>query len=82
MKFVVKQYGQPEYRLGRRYKEDYVWVKEDDYGRFLGSSYYWEFKKGFVALISKKIKDETTVIILYVHGSTIEIYAKKQQCWT
>lgn len=77
IKFVVQKFGQPEYRSGRIYTEDSVWVKENEYGSFSGPSYYWEFKNGFVALISKKFKEEITITVLFANSSSIEGYAKK-----
>ena len=77
LKFVVQKFGQPEYRSGKGYNEDSVWVKENEYGSFSGPSYYWEFKNSFIALISQKFKDEITIMVLFVNGSSIGEYAKK-----
>ena len=77
LKFVAQKFGQPEYRSGKGYNEDSVWVKENEYGSFSGPSYYWEFKNSFIALISQKFKDEITIMVLFVNGSSIGEYAKK-----
>lgn len=78
LKFVIKDYGQPEYRSGKNYIEDTVWIKENDYGSFSGPSYYWEFKNGFIGLISKKFKEEITITLLFVNGSSIGKYAENR----
>lgn len=76
LEFLTQKYGNPEYRSGPLYTSDTVWVKENDYGRFRGPSFYWVFNGGFIALISKKFEDEITVIVLFSHGSSIEEYTK------
>ena len=74
LNFLEIQYGKPELRAGPLYTFDSVWIKTNDYGMFIGPSIYWEFKDGFIGLISQRYKDEITLIVLYAYNTTIEEY--------
>lgn len=77
LNFIKNNHGEPEYRLGPHYTSSSVWIKINDYGMFLGPSYYWVFRDGFICLVSQKFKQEITLSILYVYGLTIEEYNAK-----
>jgi len=72
--FLVNLYGKPDRRSGFLYTSDSVWIKTNDYGIYAGPSLYWEFKDGFIGLISQKYKEEITLIVLYAYNVTIEEY--------
>ncbi len=72
--FLVNLYGKPGRRSGFLYTSDSVWIKTNDYGIYAGPSLYWEFKDGFIGLISQKYKEEITLIVLYAYNVTIEEY--------
>ena len=74
--YLRKEIGKPDYRSGPLYSSDTLWIKENDYGRFSGPSFYWVFIDGFISLLSQKFEDDITVTVLYAHGSSIENYAK------
>jgi hypothetical protein len=76
LKYLSDQFGKPEYRSGPLYNADKIWIKENDYGSYLGPSYYWVFTDGFIALLSQKFEDDITILVLFAHGSSIGRYAE------
>ncbi len=44
---------------------------------FIGPSFYWEFKNGFIGLISQKFKEEITLTILFASDLTVDEYNSK-----
>lgn len=72
--FLENLYGKPDLRSGPFYTSDSVWIKINDYETYVGPSIYWEFKDGFIGLISQKYKEEITLIVLYAYNTTIEEY--------
>lgn len=76
LEFLTVQYSNPEYRSGPLYTLDTFWIKENNYGRFSGPAFYWVFNDGFISLLSQKFEDDITITVLFVHGSSIENYAK------
>ena len=77
LSFLEKTYGNPDLRAGPYFNSDHIWIKINDYGIYKGPSFYWEFKNGFIALISKKIKEEIEFTILFVSDITIDEYNSK-----
>ena len=77
LSFLEKTYGNPDLRAGPYFNSDHIWIKINDYGIYKGPSFYWEFKNGFIALISKKIKEEIELTILVVSDITIDEYNSK-----
>ena len=77
LSFLEKTYGNPDLRAGPYYNSDSIWIKINDYGIYKGPSFYWEFKNGFIALITKKIKEEIEFTILFVSDITIDEYNSK-----
>ena len=76
LKYLRNQFGKPEYRSGPLYNSDKIWIKENDYGSYLGPSYYWILKDGFIALLSQKFEDDITISVLFAHNSSIGKYAE------
>ena len=76
LEYLTKQFGSPEYRSGPAYTSETVWIKENNYGSFLGPSFYWIFSDGFIALISQKFESNVTLSVLFAHGSSMARYAE------
>lgn len=74
LSFLGENYGKPGYGSGPLYTSDSVWIKLNDYGKYIGPAFYWEFRDGFIGLISQKFKEEVTLTILFVSDLTIEEY--------
>lgn len=76
---LENDYGSPGYSSGRLYTSDSVWIKINEYGYFIGPSFYWVFPNGFISLISEKFKDEITLTILFIPDLSIEEYNSKNK---
>ena len=77
LSFLKIQYGEPGYSSDPIYRSDSVWIKINDFGMFMGPSFYWVFEDGFIGLISEKFKEETTLTILFAFNLTIDEYNSK-----
>jgi hypothetical protein len=75
--FLENRYGKPGYSSGPFYTSDSVWIKINDYGMYIGPSFYWVYKNGFIGLISEKFKDEITLTILFASDTTVDEYNSK-----
>ena len=74
LSFLENRYGKPGYRSGPVYTSDSAWIKINNYGMYIGSSFYWVYKNGFIGLISEKFKDEITLTILFASDLTVDEY--------
>ena len=74
LSFLENRYGRPGYRSGPLHKSDSVWIKINDYGMYIGPSFYWVFNDGFIGLISEKFKEEITLTILFASDMTVDAY--------
>jgi len=77
LSFLENRYGRPEYSSGPIYTSDSVWIKINDFGMYMGPSFYWEFNNGFIGLISQKFKEEITLTILFASDLTVDEYNSK-----
>ena len=75
-KYLIDNYGRPNYKAGRSIDMDSVWIKVTDYGEFKGPELYWKFKNGFIALIASKFDEDITITVLYTNSKSIEEYGK------
>ncbi len=77
LSFLENRYGRPGYSSGPFYTSDSVWIKISDFGMYMGPSFYWVFKNGFIGLISEKFKEEITLTILFAYDLTVDEYNSK-----
>ena len=77
LKYLSKQFGKPDFKVGTSINSDSVWVKVNKYGKCRGPESYWKFKNGFVCLHAAKFKEDITITILYVFNKTIKEYGIK-----
>jgi hypothetical protein len=77
LSFLQIRYGRPGYSSGPLYTSDSVWIKINDFGMYIGPSFYWVFQNGFIGLISQKFKEEITLTILFASDLTVDEYNSK-----
>lgn len=76
--FLKNQYGSVNFITGPDYNLNNPWIKENDYGLYLGPAFYWVFKNGFIVLYSEKFKEEITLTILYSCKSIKEYVSENE----
>ncbi len=81
-KYLIDNYGRPNYKAGLSIDIDSVWIKVTDYGEFKGPELYWKFKNGFIGLIASKFDNDITITVLYTNSQSIEEYGKDKQIST
>jgi hypothetical protein len=74
--YLTDQYGRPEYRSGPQFTSDSIWVKKDNNRSLSGPAFYWNYKNGFIGMISSKFEEDITITILYAYGTSIENYVE------
>ena len=77
LSYLENHYGKPAFDAGPTYTSGSVWIKINNYGMYMGPSFYWVFENGFIYLFSQKFKEEITLTILFVSDLTIDEYNLK-----
>ena len=75
-KYLIDEFGKPNFRSGRLINSDSIWVKVNDYDKYKGPELFWKFSKGFIGLIASKFEDDITITVLYSKNNSIEEYGQ------